>query len=141
MNGHGHGQPPPGGWGHGAPPQHGGAPQYAAPPQGGQQLQPNAGLQIQADYIFLQWMLMMVNPVVTLMGREHSIKWGRPHLFPLPPGNHQIRVYYPWFFQQANSVTTWVQVHVGFITQVKYTTSFLTFASGNLTPFGHRPWG
>ena len=109
---------------------------YAGPPA-----QLTSGLYVTAEYIFLQWMLMMTSPVITVYGRPIPFKWNRPQVVPLPPGNHPINIHFPWVFQKGNSTDAVVPVHPGHATELKYSTSFFVFTSGTIAPRGFRPWG
>lgn len=124
------------------PPQPGypqpGQPQqpYAGPPA-----QLTSGLYVTAEFIFLQWMLIMTGPVITVYGRPIPFKWNQPQVVPLPPGNHPINIHFPWIFQKGNSTDAVVPVHPGHATELKYSTSFFVFTSGTIAPRGFRPWG
>lgn len=119
-------------------PQHPGVPQqpYAGPPA-----QLTSGLYVTAEFIFLQWMLLMTNPVVTVYGREIPIKWNRPQVVPLPPGNHPVNIHFPWVFQKGNSTDAVIPVHPGHATDIKYNTAFFIFTSGTISHRGFRAWG
>ena len=93
-----------------------------------------------AEYQFLQWMLALTHPVVTVYGRPMPISWGRPHAIPLPPGNHHIRIHFPWVFSEGNPAQLVIPVHPGHATDIRYTTSFFVFSSGNVYQHGFRPW-
>ncbi len=86
-------------------------------------------------------MLHFTNPVVTVFGQQVPLKWGRPQIVPMPPGNHQINIHYPWMFSKGNPTDAWVAVHMGYVTDLKYSTSFFTFTAGTIIQRGFRPWG
>ncbi len=134
----GYGQPPGGHgggqWGHGG--GHGQPPGYGGPPA-----QPTSGICVTANYIFLQWMLAFTNPVITVYGQPYPLKWDRPQIVPMPPGNHQINIHFPWMFAKGNPTDALIPIHPGFVTDIKYTTSFFTFTSGTIIQRGFRPWG
>ena len=155
MHGHGHGG---GQWGNGQPPgyppQQGypqqGCPQQGYPQQGypqpqqpyaGPPAQLTSGVLVTAEFIILQWMLLMTNPVITVYGQQIPFKWNRPQVVPLPPGNHPINIHFPWIFQKGNNTDFVVPVHPGHVTDVKYSTSFFVFSKGNINHRGFRPWG
>ena len=100
-----------------------------------------SGICVKADFFFLQWMLFLVKPVVTINGYPSEISWNNPVVFPLPPGNHAVKIHFPWIFTEGNVVNQWVPVHMGYVTDLKYSTSFFIFSAGNLTNNGFRPWG
>ena len=103
--------------------------------------QPMSGLCVKADFFFLQWMLFLVKPVVNINGYAQEVPWGQPVVFPMPPGNHQVKVHFPWIFREGNPAHAWVPVHMGYVTDLKYGTSFFIFMDGDLTIQGYRPWG
>ncbi len=101
--------------------------------------QPSSGIELQANHSFLQWMLMFVSPVMVINGQKVTAKWGR-HYVPLPAGNYDVMVYFPWFFQEANKARSAVAVYDGHVTGLTYSTAFLTFMSGTLRDMGCRPF-
>ena len=100
--------------------------------------QPSTGIEVLAKRGFLQWMLMLVSPVMLVNGQQHKLSWGR-HMVALPPGQYQVNVYFPWFFQKANMTSATVAVYDGHVTALEYKTAFLTFMSGTLLDHGARP--
>ena len=99
-----------------------------------------SGLHVTAKFIFLQWMLFFVKPVVTIGGRPHSIPWNRPTVLPLPPGNHDVEIHFPWI-GKGNPARMVVTVHPGHTTELRYHTKFFVFSPGDLRATGFRPWG
>jgi hypothetical protein len=108
------------------------APSYA--------MQPTSGVQVTAKMIFLQWMLYLVQPVVTIGGHKFPIRWNQPHFFPLLPGWHSIRIHYPWFLFEGSPSTENIDVHQNHITDVVYRPSIITFLPGSLARLGYRAW-
>ena len=109
---------------------------YAGPPA-----QLTSGILVTAEFFFLQWILLMTHPVITVYGQQIPFKWNKPQVVPLPPGNHPINIHYPYIFQKGNPVDIVLPVHPGHVTDIKYSTSFFVFTSGNISQRGFRPWG
>lgn len=86
-------------------------------------------------------MLYIVSPVVLIAGQRHTISWGKPFVFPVQPGNWQIRVHYPWVFGDACVAQAIVPVHMGYVTDVVYSTALFVFSPGTLAQRAFRPWG
>jgi hypothetical protein len=100
-----------------------------------------SGLHVTPNYFFLQWMLLLVRPVVTIGPFKQEIPWGRPSLIPLPPGHYQVKLHFPWIFNEGNPATVLVPVHPGYATEIKYDTSFFVFTKGTIVQRGFRVWG
>lgn len=100
--------------------------------------QPSSGIEVLSKHSFLQWMLLFVSPVMLVNGQPVTLKWGL-HTVPLAPGQYQVNVYFPWFFQKANMTNAMVNVYDGHVTSLQYETAFLTFMSGTLRELGCRP--
>ena len=122
----------------GYPPQQPGMGQqpYAGPPA-----QLTSGILVTAEFFFMQWILLMTHPVITVYNQKIPFKWNKPQIVPLPPGNHQINIHYPYIFQNGNPVDIVLPVHPGHVTDIKYSTSFFVFSKGNIDSRGFRPWG
>lgn len=122
----------------GYPPQQPGMGQqpYAGPPA-----QLTSGILVTAEFFFLQWILLMTHPVITVYNQQIPFKWNKPQIVPLPPGNHPINIHYPYIFQKGNPVDIVLPVHPGHVTDIKYSTSFFVFSKGNIDSRGFRPWG
>jgi hypothetical protein len=100
-----------------------------------------SGLHVTPNFFFLQWMLWLVKPVVTIGPHKQEIAWGRPTLIPLPPGQYQVKLHFPWIFGEGNPAIGVVVVHPGYATELKYDTSFFVFSKGTLVQRGFRVWG
>ena len=122
----------------GYPPQQPGMGQqpYAGPPA-----QLTSGILVTAEFFFMQWILLMTHPVITVYNQKIPFKWNKPQIVPLPPGNHPINIHYPYIFQNGNPVDIVLPVHPGHVTDIKYSTSFFVFSKGNIDSRGFRPWG
>ncbi|HMR08501.1 MAG TPA: hypothetical protein PKA88_22125 [Polyangiaceae bacterium] len=122
------------------PYQQPGQPQHYQQPNQPQAMvqQPSCGIEVLAKHGFLQWMLMLVSPMMLVNGHPYKLIWGR-HIVPMPPGQYQVNVYFPWFFQKANMTHATVTVYDGHVTALEYSTAFLTFMSGTLRDHGCRP--
>ena len=100
-----------------------------------------SGLHVTPNFFFLQWMLFLVKPVVTIGPYKQEIPWGRATLIPLPPGQYQVKLHFPWIFGEGNPATGVLLVHPGYATELKYDTSFFVFSKGTLLQRGFRVWG
>jgi hypothetical protein len=103
-------------------------------------MQLTSGVQVTAKMSALQWMLYLVQPIVTIGGHPIPIRWNQPHFIPLLPGWHAIRIHYPWFLFDGSPVTQNVDVHPHHVTDIVYRPSFITFLAGSLARQGYRPW-
>jgi hypothetical protein len=62
------------------------------------------GIEVHATFFPLAWMLFFVKPTVEIDGRADQVDWNQAEFFPLPPGQHEIKVYVNWIFGP-----TWVR--------------------------------
>jgi len=120
-------------------------PHALAPPQPGGFVPAPAGqLEVHLSFLFLQWLLYFVSPRVALNGNVQLRAWG-PNVFHMPPGQHQLDVFFPWLFQSRCGLASQViTIHPGYVTSVRYTAPFFTFMPGTLWVDQPRPmqaWG
>ena len=73
--------------------------------------EPSSGIDVVADFFPLAFFLFFCAPVIEIDGVKHPKTWGR-HVFDLPPGEHTVRVYFPYLIMAecgANSRTVAVE--------------------------------
>jgi len=99
-----------------------------------------SGLRVTPKFIFLQFMLFLVKPVVTIGHQKHSINWNQSTVLPLQPGQYEIKVHFPWI-GDGNPAKLMVAVHPGHITELSYATKLFVFSPGDLRCPGFQPWG
>lgn len=51
------------------------------------------------------WLLFFTKPIIEINGVEHKRRWGR-HVYPIEPGRHEIKVYYPYLYNYYSCLTT-----------------------------------
>ena len=109
----------PGGYGGGPPPQQG---------------QPS-GLQFHCEQ-GQSW--LAPNPTALINGHKHQLRWG-PCFVPMPPGQYQLEVSYPWIFGGACKAHLMVQVQPGHMTLLHYKPAVFIFSAGTLYVIGVQP--
>ncbi len=115
------------------------------PNQAMQQQQAQYGqLAIRPSFFFLQWMLFLVSPRISVNGQVQQGKWGL-NVYNMPPGDYEVSVWFPWFFfSQCCKGTRRVQVAAGWATNVTYSVPIFLFMSGTMgtpPPSGLLPQG
>lgn len=96
-------------------------------------------LDLEIDYMFLQWVLIFVTPTVAIDGFPQKRKWGR-HFFDLPAGNHHLHVSYPYLFSsRCNPADVVVPIYPGMVTRMRYDTALFVFSNGSLRTLGTFP--
>ena len=65
-----------------------------------------SGLHVTPNFFFLQWMLFLVKPVVTIGPYKQEIPWSRASLIPLPPGQYTVTFRNPQASQPVSKTAT-----------------------------------
>lgn len=74
-------------------------------------LETSPGIDVHAEFFPLAFLLFLCAPVIEIDGVKHPKSWGR-HRFDLPPGEHTVKVYFPYLMLPecgANSRTVTVE--------------------------------
>jgi hypothetical protein len=114
---------------------------YPQPPQQPEIPADWGALDISLSYMPLQWVLEFVSPIVEIDGYKLPKNWSR-HVIPLAPGQHSLRVYFPYLFQSECGLITapqGVSIYSRTATGVKYEAPWFMFSAGTLVPVGTRP--
>ena len=110
-----------------------------APPQYGTQQAGWGYLDITLDYFPLQWIKSFVTPTLEIDGYPAQKPWGR-HVVPLAPGNHHVRVHYPYLFiSQSGLAARVVPIYAGMATMARYEAPWFSFSGGTLNVLSTRP--
>ena len=112
--------------------------QHGQPAPGAMVHQGSSGIELEAGFMFLQWLLFLVSPVAVVNGHKHTAKWGH-HFIPLPPGQYEVTVYFPWLLTDGGKATRQVVVYDNSATGLKYDAPFFVIMSGSLVERGVRP--
>jgi hypothetical protein len=97
-----------------------------SPTQGG------GWLEVKTEFFFMLWILFFVSTGIEVNGQRHRRPWGVTTL-ELPPGNHQVKIYFNYLFGPAGVSIRNVTVHPGHITRLRYSAPWLVFLSGSVT--------
>ncbi len=54
-------------------------------------------IQVNTRFFPLAFILLICTPTISIDGEEHSRRWGR-HRFDLPPGRHEVEVWFRYLF-------------------------------------------
>lgn len=109
------------------------------PPQYGMQQAGWGYLDITLDYFPLQWIKSFVTPTIEIDGYPAQKPWGR-HVVPLAPGNHHVRVHYPYLFiSQSGLAARVVPIYAGMATMARYEAPWFSFSGGTLNVLSTRP--
>jgi len=90
------------------------------------------GVEVQTSFFPLSFFLYMCTPTIMIDGQAVRRPWGR-HYFPLPPGSHNIKIYFRYLFMDtcgANQID--VTVHPGYVNRVTYTMPPWMLAKGSI---------
>jgi hypothetical protein len=102
---------------------------------------PPGWIEIETSFNPLQFILFACTPVIEIDGYRAPRAWGR-HAFSLGPGNHSVRVWFPYMFMDTcGMAAAYVPVHPGYSTMVRYEAPFFMTSSGTLRVIGSRPAG
>ena len=67
------------------------------------------GVEIKTGFLFLAFFLYFCETTIVIDGKEHKRPWGT-HFFPLYPGEHEISVYFIYFWAETGRNTVKVTV-------------------------------
>ena len=75
---------------------------------------------------------LFARPIIEIDGTPNKNTWGT-YTFMVQPGNHKIKVYYPWFFvKQCNLADTAIDVAEGQTVGIRYTPARTIFQPGKI---------
>jgi hypothetical protein len=90
------------------------------------------GVEVTTKFFPLAFLFYLCTPRIEIDDKVHVRSWGT-HFFPLRPGRHTVRIYFPYLFMPecgANQVE--VKVRPGEVTLVTYDMPAWMFAAGSL---------
>jgi hypothetical protein len=97
---------------------------------------PMGVLDLNLNFLFLQWILLLVTPHLTINGYPQRRKWGR-HFIELPPGTHHVRVSFPYLFtDHCGPADAMVPIYPGMATRLDYEAPLIVFMGGTLRMYG-----
>ena len=97
--------------------------QMAGPPMG--------ELRIHTSFFFLMWVLFFVSTRIEINGHVINKPWGWSS-FPLPAGQHQVRIAFNYIFGPVGGAMRTVSVYAGHTTVLRYSAPWLIFLSGDM---------
>ncbi len=81
----------------------------------------------------LAFLYRWTTPTIEINGRKEQLPWGQ-HRFPLPPGDYEISVSYPWLkWKGCGKNTVRCRLDVGQVRHVKYRAGFDRGRPGTMT--------
>lgn len=90
------------------------------------------GVEVKAKFFPLAFLLFLCTPRIEIDGQVHKKYWGT-HFFEVPPGTHQITVYFRYLFMsRCGQNTISVNVAPNTVTRVRYYMPPWMFAKGSL---------
>jgi len=94
------------------------------------------GILVSTKIFPLAFLLLLFKTNVTVDGATSVLKWG-DHFFDVPPGAHEVRVSFRYFFSRRTGETGLsVEVVPGRTTTVLYRSPFIVFMGGNMKVVG-----
>jgi hypothetical protein len=94
---------------------------------------PPTGVQVSLSFFPLAFLLLLCTPRVEIDGQAYPRSWGT-HFFPLHPGKHLIRIYFPYIWMSECGLNSAeIQVAPGTIARVSYFMWPWVFAPGSLS--------
>src|SRR5690242_20433865 len=82
---------------------------------------------------FLQWILYLVKPKVSVDGNTQTGSWGKPTRFDVTPGSHTVEAWFRYLLMgQAGRNSLQVNVPEGQTVRVRYRSPWLLFLKGPL---------
>lgn len=90
------------------------------------------GVQIETSFFPLSFFLYLCTPTIVIDGSGCKRSWGR-HFFPLPPGPHNIRIYFRYMLMEycgANAIN--IMVQEGRVSRVNYEMPPWMFSQGSI---------
>jgi len=99
----------------------------AAPPS-------NSGIQITAKFFPLAFLLFLFPPTFVVDGRAMRGTWRQPTMIPVPPGSHEVRVFFRYLgIMDAGVGEGRVEVPSGSIRRITYKAPWIIFLRGRMT--------
>ena len=95
---------------------------------------PGEGIEASGRHNPLAWILYLIPLTVEVDGQATKGPWGTPRFVPVPPGQHQVSIYFPYLGRsRCCEGKATVSVAPGQVTKVAYKAPIFMFSPGKLT--------
>jgi hypothetical protein len=94
-----------------------------------------AEIEITATFMILAFLLFLFKPTFVIDGQAYTSQpWRTPVRFPVSPGRHTVKIFFPYLFiKECGPATVDVDVPAGSATPITYKAPWLVFLAGRIT--------
>jgi hypothetical protein len=102
-----------------------------------------AEIEVSATFVVLAFLLFFFRPTFVVDGHAFTGQpWRTPVRFPVSPGHHAVRIFFPYLFiKECGVAEVDVDVAAGSTVPVRYTAPWLVFLTGRTQVGPARPAG